>query len=280
MKDNIIFEADNLEALKELINMGLEEKIDVIPIDPPYNTNIDYINYTDSFEKDSFISFMNVRIELAYKLLSPNGVMFIHIDDNEVFNLNILCKKIFGIENVKLIIWKKNEEIFDFNKKEYKKVHNINVIHEYVIVCFKNFNSTNLNYIKQLKLDNNGKLIESYAPLTSILEFLGSNFSAKEELYEIFDGKEVFRTPKPVKLIKEFIRSASSKNSLVLDFFAGSGTTGQACMELNKEDNGNRKFILVNNIENNICKTVLIPRINKVIEKFGFNETFRFISLY
>ncbi|TKZ35158.1 DNA methyltransferase [Brachyspira catarrhinii] len=280
MKDNIIFEADNLEALKELINMGLEEKIDVIPIDPPYNTNIDYINYIDSFEGDSFISFMNMRIELAYKLLSPNGVMFIHIDDNEVFNLNILCKKIFGIENVKLIIWKKNEEIFDFNKKEYKKVHNINVIHEYVIVCFKNFNSTNLNYIKQLKLDNSGKLIESYAPLTSILEFLGSNFSAKEELYEIFDGKEVFRTPKPVKLIKEFIRSASSKNSLVLDFFAGSGTTGQACMELNKEDNGNRKFILVNNIENNICKTVLIPRINKVIEKFGFNETFRFISLY
>lgn len=280
MKENIIFEADNVEALKELINMGLEEKIDVIPIDPPYNTNIDYINYADNFESDNFISFMSIRIELAYKLLSTNGVMFINIDDNEVFNLNMLCKKIFGIENVKLIIWKKNNEVFDFNKKEYKKFHNINVIHEYVIVCFKDFNSTNLNYIKQVKLDNEGRLIESYEPLTSILDFLGTNFSAKEELYDIFECEEVFRTPKPVKLIKEFIRSASNKNSIILDFFAGSGTTGQACMELNKEDNGNRKFILVNNRENNICQEVLVPRINKVIERFSFNETFKFISLY
>lgn len=65
------------------------------------------------------------------------------------------------------------------------------------------------------------------------------------ELKNIFDGKEYFSNPKPVRLIKYLINMACEKNDIVLDFFSGSGTTGQAVMELNQEDNGNRKFILV-----------------------------------
>jgi adenine-specific DNA-methyltransferase len=61
---------------------------------------------------------------------------------------------------------------------------------------------------------------------------------------------------------------STNKNSIILDFFAGSGTTGHSVLELNKEDNGNRKFILCTNNENNICEEVTYQRINKVINGY------------
>lgn len=60
---------------------------------------------------------------------------------------------------------------------------------------------------------------------------------------------DLFKYPKSVKFIKDIIDSASDSNSIILDFFAGSGTTGQAVLELNKEDGGNRTFILCTNNE-------------------------------
>jgi adenine specific DNA methylase Mod len=78
-----------------------------------------------------------------------------------------------------------------------------------------------------------------------------------ENLIELGFKKEDFDFPKPVQLMKTLLFSNCKKDSIILDFFAGSGTTGQAVLELNKEDNGNRKFILcVNNSGNSdeICK--------------------------
>ncbi len=72
-----------------------------------------------------------------------------------------------------------------------------------------------------------------------------SQKSANENLIDIFDGKKVFENPKPVGLIKKAITISTETSSLILDFFAGSGTTGHAVWDLNKEDGGNRKFILV-----------------------------------
>ncbi|EAH9111911.1 site-specific DNA-methyltransferase [Campylobacter jejuni] len=66
-----------------------------------------------------------------------------------------------------------------------------------------------------------------------------------EEIESIFNGKLVFENPKPTTLIKEIFFANTNQNDIILDFFAGSGTTAQAVMELNAEDNGNRKFILV-----------------------------------
>lgn len=82
----------------------------------------------------------------------------------------------------------------------------------------------------------------------TILEGLGSLNSAKKELAEIFSISEedVFDTPKPTKLIKEIIRAATAKDSIILDSFAGSGTTAQAVLELNKESAASsRRFILI-----------------------------------
>lgn len=70
---------------------------------------------------------------------------------------------------------------------------------------------------------------------------------------------------KPVKMLKEFINYHKNKNAIVLDFFAGSGSTGHAVLELNKEDNGNRKFILCTNNENNICEEITYKRLENVI---------------
>lgn len=79
--------------------------------------------------------------------------------------------------------------------------------------------------------------------------------------------KRVFNYPKPVALIKFLINLNKNKYATILDFFAGSGTTGHSVLELNKEDGGERKFILCTNNENNIMTNVCYPRIEKVIQQ-------------
>lgn len=101
----------------------------------------------------------------------------------------------------------------------------------------------------------------------SIIRELASTKSGSSELKKII-GENQFDFPKPPVLIK-YLVSLLPKNAVVLDFFAGSGTTGQAVLELNKEDNSNRQFILCTNNENKICEEVTYPRIKKVIEGYG-----------
>ena len=86
------------------------------------------------------------------------------------------------------------------------------------------------------------------------------------QLKSILGGKK-FDNPKPVELIKDIILLSTHKESIVLDFFAGSGTTGQALMELNNEDGGERQFILVTNNENRIMDEVCYPRLEKVMNE-------------
>lgn len=78
-------------------------------------------------------------------------------------------------------------------------------------------------------------------------------------------GTKKFDYPKSLDMMKWVVSKHSSKDALILDFFAGSGTTGQAVLELNKEDGGNRRFILCTNNENNICTEVCYPRLKTVI---------------
>lgn len=102
---NFIIEGDNLHSLK-LLEKTHKGKIDVIYIDPPYNTgNKDFIyddiivDSQDTFKHSKWISFMNERLNVAKKLLSQDGIILISIDDNEYSQLKILCDEIFGEEN-------------------------------------------------------------------------------------------------------------------------------------------------------------------------------------
>lgn len=79
----------------------------------------------------------------------------------------------------------------------------------------------------------------------SIIDEMGTFTDAKEEIEEILGSKNIFDTPKPTKIIKELIRVSTNKNDIVFDYFSGSATTAHAAMDLNAEDGGSRKFIMV-----------------------------------
>lgn len=112
--------------------------------------------------------------------------------------------------------------------------------------------------------------INESRPVTpkSIFENLDSTFEANNYLESIL-GHRKFITTKPISLIKRILEVTSEKNSLILDFFAGSGTTAHAVLELNKNDEGNRKFILVTNNENQIGLNITYERLFRIINGIG-----------
>lgn len=102
----------------------------------------------------------------------------------------------------------------------------------------------------------------------------------KKELLKILPNtKQIFSTPKPIGLYVELLKLTAKSNATILDFFAGSGTTGHAVMKLNAEDGGNRKFILCTNNENNICRDVTYERIKRVIEKEGYTASLKYYKI-
>jgi len=107
---------------------------------------------------------------------------------------------------------------------------------------------------------------------------VGTATEGTQELMDVFDGKKVFQTPKPVRFIKRILELATDKDSFVLDSFAGSGTTGHAVLDLNKEDGGNRKFILVE-MEDEIAKNITAERVKRSSETNGYKGGFEYCEL-
>ena len=107
----------------------------------------------------------------------------------------------------------------------------------------------------------------------------GCNQDATDELKVLFNGFCPFDNPKPTKLIKSIINLGFVGNhGIVLDFFAGSGTTGDAVMQLNASGN-NHSFILCTNNENNICRDVTYERIKRVIDKEGYAASLKYYKV-
>ena len=98
-------------------------------------------------------------------------------------------------------------------------------------------------------------------------------------LKKLFDGNAPFSNPKPIGLLTRILQLGASNESIVLDFFAGSGTTGHAVMNLNAEDGGTRKFILCTNNENNICRDVTYERIKRVIERDKYEASLKYYKV-
>ena len=334
--NHILIEGDNLHALTAL-TFTHEGRIDVIYIDPPYNTGNKDFKYNDSFvdKEDSYrhskwLSFMAKRLRIAKRLLCENGVIFISIDDNESANLKIMMDDIFGekvflgqlirktksggglasnafaIEHDYVFVYCKNKSLVSTlsvnHNEEYLKRYkeedefgrffwdtmerSSTQTKPYMIqapdgqmLTGKWFRSESRFYkdleegeVKFLKKDNGSWSVQFKQRLgdgTRIRSLLIDNAfkSSQNDLIEI-GMKDSFSYPKPLSLIKILTTSASDKESIILDFFAGSGTTLHATMQLNAEDGGTRQCILVTNNENNICEEITYERNRRVIQGY------------
>lgn len=336
--NHILIEGDNLEALTTLAYTH-EGKIDVIYIDPPYNTgnkdfvyNDSFVDSEDSFRHSKWLSFMSKRLGIAKKLLSDRGFIFISVDDNEFANLRILCDQIFSPNNfIASPVRRRRKSQANLSK-------NISTIHEYVLIYrkspdfelnkieanidladyknpdndprgpYKTMPCTNKGGSKYTVTTPTGRIIseewrfkeENYYALlkdnrivfprggagkpryklflsdkenngviaNSWWDQMESNQEGAAMLKEIMGEKDVFNNPKPVGLLKFIFSLGSLKDSYILDFFAGSGTTLHAVMQLNAEDGGKRQCILCTNNENGICENVTYERNKRVIEGY------------
>lgn len=119
-------------------------------------------------------------------------------------------------------------------------------------------------YLKDVK---EGVVPATWWPYT----YAGTNSDAKVILRRILGDQEMFITPKPVELICRILELASSKDSLILDSFAGSGTTGHAVLQMNQKDGGSRRFILVE-LESDIARKITTERLRRVIQGYTWTD--------
>lgn len=133
---------------------------------------------------------------------------------------------------------------------------------------------------KKYLIDENGNMRRGKP-----LSILNGPFTqdGTKEIRHLLGSEEAFKFAKPSELIRYFvsfnINDKINKDAIILDFFAGSGTTAQAVLEQNKRDGGNRKFILCTNNENNICREVTYERIKRVIDKEGYEASLKYYKV-
>jgi len=139
---NILIEGDNYHALS-VLNYTHQGRIDVIYIDPPYNTgnkdfvyNDIYVDKQDTYRHSKWISFMEKRLQLAKKLLIEDGAIFISIDDNEYSRLVVLLEGIFGEDNIKTICIKMSEPT-GVKMAQVLKSGGIPKVKEYLVIAKK-----------------------------------------------------------------------------------------------------------------------------------------------
>lgn len=181
---NFILEGDNLHSLKLLkkTHMG---KIDVIYIDPPYNTknkefiyNDTRIGEDDTYRHSKWISFMSERLIIAKELLSDEGVIFISIDDNEQGQLKLLCDQIFGEKNFIANI------IRNTNSSKNQSLY-VSVSHEYCLIYSKDYEKLQVRH-KDNKWETEKNNIDEYEKKVKQLQKLGlSHEEITKELKEL-----------------------------------------------------------------------------------------------
>jgi adenine-specific DNA-methyltransferase len=344
--DNRLVFGDNLLALKAL-EQDFTERVKCIYIDPPYNTGSALQHYEDGLEHSCWLSLMRDRLVLLRRLLRPDGILFVHIDENEQAYLKVLLDEVFGRENYcGQIVWEKKKKPSFLNA-------NMGVVTEFILAYSPNrqvsppFLGGRTTPGKKFPLNNAGNPLQtlrfpaksvrfgfadqSFAPqdmsegriITRLLDPLivrsGLNEAAfrlegewrysQRKLDEILGageaiviskapfrpnhvkeggepkklknlltiahyqmatyedaaaegealfGEQAFDYPKPEKLLMTLISSVTEPGDLVLDSFAGSGTTGAVAHKMG------RRWIMVELGEH--CHSHIIPRLKKVID--------------
>lgn len=285
---NFLYNCDNLTAILDLIERGYEGEIDLIYIDPPFLTNkkfyskstfslgediftIEYLDYNDvwSYGLDEFLEMLTIRLILLKRLLSKRGSIYVHLDFRTIHYVKIIMDYIYGSDNfLNEIIW------------SYKSGGNTNRY-------FSRKHDTVLYYSKTKDYIFNPSKEKSYNRGLKAYGFKDiEEYKDEHGWYTLVNPRDVwdidmvgrtsrerqdYRTQKPERLLEKIILSSSNENSLVADFFAGSGTTMAVANKYNRRwvgcDNSNTSiYTIMHRIDRGNYKFIYEYKDNKQVK--------------
>jgi len=285
---NLLFHGDNKECLSTLLTSGFRGKIDLIYIDPPFDSKADYVKkielrgvdkkltgeeqsffeqvqYTDLWKNDEYLQFMFERLILLRELLSEQGSIYLHCDWHKSHHLRFLLDEVFGEDNfVNEVVWEnqgswiepdnkfpnRHNNIFLYSKdkgklfnrlyeKDFSNSVNYQRWSSYILddkIYGNNyphqdsrFNTYLNKFIQEHKRDPKGDdiLVDFKGEVLGSIWYLKTvDPKSKENIN--------YPTQKPEALLERIIKASSNENSIILDCFAGSGTTLAVAEKLNR----------------------------------------------
>lgn len=291
--DNLIIKGNNLIGIASLLKK-YEGKIKLIYIDPPYNTGSDSFSYNDEFNRSSWLTFMKNRLEIAKRLLSPEGAIYVQLDYHQVHYAKVLMDEIFGEENFQReIIWRigwlsgyktmdknwirnhdtilfysKNSDIIKtkFNKEYIQNSDFKEYIEESKLYSKLKDYGLNREQSKEIaKFINHDNRTERY-PIEDIwngneyddLNSIAIVSFSGETVSKMLNPDDEVKGQKSEKLIERIINAHTNEGDIVLDFFGGTGTTGAVAHKMK------RRYILFEQLDKHI--DIMTRRLQKVIE--------------
>jgi site-specific DNA-methyltransferase len=257
--NKLIF-GENLQILKTLIQMKKDGKLKntdgtdgvrLIYIDPPFATKQEFkvngeeqVAYADKLSGSEFIEFIRKRLILAKELLSNDGVIFVHLDQKMVHYIKVIMDEIFGKNNFRNeIVWKYFGPTS--TEKNFPRKHDIILFYSKSSDYYFDSNATLINYdekaIKRYdKVDENGKRYKIYKNKDGSERIAYMKQGKPTEVFEIpfvqgtSNERIGYPTQKPEKLLEILIKAVTKHGDLVMDFFAGSGTTPAVAEKLGR----------------------------------------------
>ena len=269
IQENLIIRGNNLLALHSL-KQQFQNKIKLIYIDPPYNTEgaDDSFKYNDSFNHSTWLTFMKNRLEVARDLLTEDGAIYVQLDFNEVHYCKIIMDEIFGRDNFQReIIWRIGWI------SGYKSVNN-NWVRNHDSILFYSKNKNNLNFYKKyipyakdyIRRDGSKPDGEGY-PYEDTW-----NCNELDQLNSIaivsFSKEKVgnFKGQKNEALIQRTLEAHTKKGDIILDFFSGTGTTASVAQKIG------RRWIMVEQINDQVNKQIKRLRNTLKGDKIGISK--------
>jgi len=302
--DGLLIHSENFQAL-ELLQERYREQVKCVYIDPPYNTGNDDFKYKDSYQHSSWLSAMRDKMVSSKPLITPDGSFYCQLDHYETHNFRLCASDVFNFERE--IIWS-NESSSGFKAQANTWIRGHDTIYFFSKDGHADFCKQHLSLAESTKrrydktdpdsgekykeyIEDDGSIRKVFLkdskgkPLSTVWNDIFSfqtNNAAREHI--------AFSTQKPTGLILRVLRASNlSPVGVAMDYFAGSGTTGHAVINLNREDEGKRKYILVE--MGDYFDTVLKLRIQKVVfsnewrdgkptdPKSGISHCFKYVRL-
>ena len=255
---NLVFHGDNKEILSTLLVQGFRGKIDLIYIDPPFDSGADYVRkvklrgkkeeleaeghsvieqtqYSDIWANDNYLQFMYERLVLIQELLSEKGSLYLHCDWHKSHHLRLILDEVFGADNFQReIIWRIGW-ISGFKTKAKNWIRNHDTIYFYA----KNkdnfiFNKEYICYADDYVRRDGSKPEGKGYPIEDTWNCNDIDRMDSIQIMSFSGEKTGFETQKNENLLARIIKASSNEDSIVLDCFVGSGTTAAVAEKLGR----------------------------------------------